>query len=152
MLQTVCEDIPIHVRNTYCSATLMKERSYVTYGSLCKIHFFSYVAIVIVVIQLCMLWHISFCEHLVQQSIILSKMFRKYLPKDRTANYALHHILYRYLQSILGFQNTIVSWYRHKFNLCLSEWHGAPCFNFHEAQKFSIARSLTPNSTQLDNK
>jgi len=48
------------VRNTYFSATLTKEKSYVTYSSLCKIHFFLYVTIVTVVVQLRMLWHISF--------------------------------------------------------------------------------------------
>lgn len=122
MLQTVCEDIPIHVRNTYCSATSTKERSYVTYSSLCKIHFFSHATTVIVVIPLCMLWHISLCEHLVQQSVILLKMFRKYLPKRQDCKRCTpSHTIQVYPKHSWLPKYYTVSWYRHKFNLCLSE-------------------------------
>jgi len=96
-----------HTCKTYCSATLMKERSYVTCNSLCKIHFFSYVATVnVVVMQLCMLWHIS--ANICCNSLLFClKCSESIYPKDTTANKVLHHILYRYLQSIIDFQNTI---------------------------------------------
>jgi hypothetical protein len=100
-----------------------------------------------------MLWHISIRKHLLQQSIILPEMLRKYLPKDRITNDVLRLILYWYLQSIFGFQNAI-NFLGTDINLiyaCHSNMV-LPASTFTKLKKFSTARTLTPNSTQLDNK
>jgi hypothetical protein len=99
----------------------MKERSYVTYSSLCKIHFFHMSPLSLSSSCICVCSGTFNSANILCNSLLFClKCSEIIYRRDRIASDALHHILYRYLQSILGFQNTTVSWYRHKFNLCLS--------------------------------